>query len=381
MPGVRIVGWGSYVPEQVLTNEDIRQRLIKKRFDADRWLRRNHRPPMTEEQAKQFVTSDPWVMKNVGFRERRMVAPGQSTTDLANLALTAALNQAHLTADDLDGIIATGVTVDHLYSPSNSPLIQFGVGIPAFLNTKVQLTGKPMPRDGKYGDSALACCSFLLAVDEADSHIRSGKCRRLAVIGADVMSETVDWYNRNFACILGDGGFALIIEAVSDGQPESFGPLHFFSGCDGSQADLVCTPAGGTRKPLTAETLDNPFDQGHKLNMNGPKLFEVIIPLISEQVIPAALEKAGQSLTTIDVIVLHQANLRMNRLIEAKLRKLGFKGVFFNNGEKYGNTTSASIGIAHAEAVEQGVIKPGDLVLWAAFGGGLSWYTVLVRWL
>ncbi len=380
MPGVRIVGWGTYVPETVLTNEDIRQRLIEKRLEAEGWLKRHGRPPMTEEQAKDFVTSDAWIIKNVGFWERR-IADGLSTTDLGKLALADALKQAHLTANDLDGIIATGVTVDHLYSPSNSPLIQHGVGIPAFLPTKVRLTGKPMPRDGKYGDSALACCSFLLALDTADSHIRSGKCRRLAVIGADVMSETVNWFSRNFACVLGDGGFAIIIEAVPDGQPESFSRDGFFCGCDGSQADLVCTPAGGSRKPLTLETLDNPFDQGHKLDMNGPKLFEEVIPLISEQVIPAALEKAGRSFIDIAVIVLHQANLRMNRLIEAKLRRLGFKGIIFNNGEKFGNTTSASIGLAHAEAVEQGVVKPGDLVLWVAFGGGLSWYTALVRWL
>ncbi|MDI6740732.1 MAG: ketoacyl-ACP synthase III, partial [Candidatus Edwardsbacteria bacterium] len=379
--GVRIVGWGTYVPETVLTNEDIRQRLIKKRLEAEDWLKRHSRPPMTEEQAKEFETSDKWIMKNVGFRERRIAAPGQSTTDLGKLALEAALKQTRLTADDLDGVIATNVTMDHPYSPSNSPLIQFGVGIPAFLNTKVQLTGKPMPRDGKYGDNALACCSFLCALDTADSHIRSGKCRRLAVIGADAMFETVNWNSRNFACVLGDGGFAVIIEAVPEGQPESFGVNHFFSGCDGSQADLVCTPAGGTRKPLTPETLDNPFDQGHKLDMNGPKLFETVIPLIAEQVIPAALEKAGRSLNEIAVIVLHQANLRMNRLIEAKLSRLGFTGVVFNNGDKYGNTTSASIGLAHAEAVAQGVVKPGQLVLWVAFGGGLSWYTALVRWL
>src|SRR3990167_1766009 len=208
MPGVRIVGWGTYVPEQVLTNYDIQQLLIRKRLEAEGWLKRHGRPPMTEEQATQFETSDEWIQERIGFIERR-VAPEKSTTDLGNLALAAALKQANMKPSKLDGIIVASVTPDHPYSPPNSTLVQHGIGLPAY--ESIAGSDKPSPRCSIFADISLACSSFIAALDAADSHIRAGKADCLAVLGCDVMSKvTVDEFNREFACILGDGAFAVI---------------------------------------------------------------------------------------------------------------------------------------------------------------------------
>ena len=325
-PKSRIAGTGAYVPEQVLSNLDL-EKLVD--------------------------TSDAWIQERTGIRERRVAAPGQASSDMALIAAQRALEAAGMSAADLDMIIVGTISPD-MRLPACAAFLQQKLGakqIPAF-------------------DIAAACAGFVYSMSIGDQFIRSGACKNVLVVGVELLSRVLNWKDRTTCVLFGDGaGAAVLTPASGDGR----GVLSTKLYTDSSLAESLCIPAGGSKEPINAESMENARD---KVHMIGGDIFKVAVKKLTSAS-REALEAAGLQASEIDWVVPHQAN---HRILSQVAQRLAIPlDRFVLNIERYGNTSSASIPIALDEAVRDGRIAPGQSVLMCALGAGISWASALVR--
>ena len=337
---------------------------------------------------RMIVTSDEWVRDHTGIEVRQFAREGVATSDLAVEAAENALRVSGVPREKVDGLFLATVSPDHNQTPPTVAIIAEKLGIPC---------NKGGLKNIAYLDGMVACSSFVAVLAQAYSQVRCGTCSNALVIGADVMETTMSPYSRNLWPILASGGGALFLQAAENG--DSFRAKDFFGHLDGSLANLIITPAGGSRRATTPEMIFNPFDQQHLMLMDGPSLrkraVRKLVPLPDfsnwrETVLPCALERAGYAasnpeefraaLNANDLILLHQANGIIGADIEKRLREFGYTGLFFNNIERHGNTTSAAVPILLCEAWEAGILEPEMLAWIIVFGGGFTIYTVRLRW-
>ena len=320
-----IRGWGMYVPERILTNEDL-ERIVD--------------------------TSDEWITSRTGIKQRHIVAPHETTSSMGMEAGRRAIERAGLTPSDIDLVIVGTATPDYQF-PATACLIQDGLGI-----------------SGGAFDLEAGCTSFMYALALASSMISAGVQRNVLVIGSESLSRILDWTDRATCVLFGDGAGAVVVSA---GNFAEFEPQYVL-GSDGSGAQALCLPAGGSRTPAAEETVRNGL---HFVRMAGPEVYRFATRVVAEST-NQVLEKAGMDADDIDLFIPHQAN---TRIIDAAVRRLGipYERVFVNI-DRYGNTSSASIPIALCEAEEQGRLLPGSRVVMVGFGAGLTWAAGAIQW-
>jgi 3-oxoacyl-[acyl-carrier-protein] synthase III len=353
--GMRLTAIAAHAPECVWSNARVAARL---RLERMRTFAAGHRD-LTPEENKLFTTSDRWVRRFIGFTERRFCAEGQGTIDLATAAARLLLERSGTAPGSIDAVVFASVTPSHLYSPPDAALLQHALGIPAFVG--------PVPREIKGADVSLACSSWVTSLMLTYSLIRSGMAQRVLLVGADRMSATINWRDRSFATVLGDAGTATLCEAVPEAE-DWFAPTQFWSWLDGGHADIILTPAGGSRHSTTTEA---EMTRGlHKLAMDGAAVRDVLVPFTGGPAVDAALAKAGWKLADLDLVTLHEANLTLNASIIKLWRSHGFTGQVLDAGGRFGNTTSASIPLALALNPDE--LKPNRRFGLFGFGGGLS---------
>jgi 3-oxoacyl-[acyl-carrier-protein] synthase III len=323
---VGIIGTGSFLPEKILTNADLQ---------------------------KMVDTNDEWIQQRTGIVQRRVADSSLATSDLAVEAARRALKDAHLEPKDLDMIILGTVTPDHV-TPSTACYVQNKLGtrfIPAF-------------------DVSAACCGFLYAVSVGTKFIEAGGCKTVLAIGAETLTRITDYTDRGTCILFGDGAGAVILRAQDTGHEILFSSMA----SDGSGADLMIIPAGSSKIPATVKTVE---DHLHFLKIKGREVYKTAVLKIVEEV-TGALAQCNLTLDDLKMVIPHQMNLR---IIEAAAERLGVSmDRFFVNIDKYGNTSSATIPIALDEAARSGRLKKGDIVILVAFGGGLTWASVVIRW-
>jgi 3-oxoacyl-[acyl-carrier-protein] synthase-3 len=323
---VGILGTGSYLPDQVLTNKDLE---------------------------KMVETSDEWIISRTGIRERRIAPKEMASSDLAYEAAVRALKKAGITAEQIDLIIVATVTPDMMF-PSTACLLQDRLGA----------------KGAAAFDLSAACTGFIYGLASAAKFIESGMYRYALVIGVETLSKIVDWEDRNTCVLFGDGAGAAVLGPVEEG----YGFKSFVMGADGSGGVHLYLPAGGSRLPANAETVK---DRLHYVKMNGREVFKFAVRVINSAT-DEAIEKAGISKEEIDFLVPHQANLR---IIDSAMERLGLSpDKVVVNLDRYGNMSSASIPVALDEAIEAGKIKEGNHLLLVGFGGGLTWASTILRW-
>lgn len=326
MTRARITGTGSAVPAKIVTNSDI-EKLVD--------------------------TSDEWVTTRTGIKQRHIAAEGEYTSTLATRAAEQALHMAGVNPDELDLIVLATVTPDFPF-PATSCLVQHNL------------------RASKAAafDLSAACSGFLYGLSIVEKFIKAGTAKKALVIGAEVLSRIVDWTDRNTCCLFGDGAGAVVVEACEGDS----GILSTHIHSDGSHWELLYQPGAGGRNPAMQRTLDEKLMYIH---MQGNEVFKLAVRAM-EEVALEALATHGLTGADLDLFIPHQAN---RRIIDAIGKRLGLAGEqVFVNLERFGNTSSASIPIALDEANRSGRIGNGDLVLFDAFGGGLTWGATLVRW-
>ena len=318
-----ITGCGSYLPSRIMKNAD---------FEG------------------MIDTNDEWITQRTGIRERRIAAEGETTADLGEKAARAAMAAAGVTVDDLDMIILATST------PNNT-----------FPATAVEIQNRLGMHHGAAFDSQAVCSGFIFALTTADQYIRTGFAKRILVIGAETFSRILDWTDRTTCVLFGDGAGAVIIEAMEGrGDSSDRGILTAHLRSDGAHKDKLYVDGG----PSTTGTV------GH-LRMEGREVFRHAVGMITD-VIEAAYAATGLTSADLDWFVPHQAN---RRIIDASAKKLDIapeKVVV--TVDRHGNTSAASIPLALCEAVADGRIKTGDLVMLEAMGGGFTWGSILLRW-
>ena len=323
---VGILGVGRYSPERRLTNRDLEQMVD---------------------------TSDEWIVTRTGIRERRIAAPHEATSDLAYEAAVRALNAAGVAAEDVDLIIVATITPD-MFFPSTACLVQDRLGA----------------RHAAAFDVSAACSGFIYALASASGMIATGLYRNALVIGAECLSRVTDYSDRNTCILFGDGAGAAVLGPV----PEGRGFRSFVLGADGSGGELLNIPAGGSRTPPTADTVARHM---HFMKMNGREVFKFAVRVIGTAT-EEALHKAGLTKEDIDLLVPHQANIR---IIQSALERFGLpEEKCVVNVDRYGNMSAASIPVALAEAVEEGRVREGDRLVLVGFGGGLTWGASVLIW-
>ncbi|MDD3118683.1 MAG: ketoacyl-ACP synthase III [Victivallales bacterium] len=328
--GIRIAGTGSYVPEKILTN-----------FDLE----------------KMVETSDEWIRTRTGMKERHIAAPDQACSDLASQAALNALDMAGLTADELDFLIVATITNDKVF-PSTACIVQRKIGA----------------SNAGCLDIEAACSGLLYGMELASGLIRGhkkGKYRNILVIGSEKLSNLVDWEDRNTCVLFGDGASALILQATDDDDD-----LIVASEvkADGNYGDILQIPAGGSACPTTHETLDKKM---HYMQMAGQDVFKQAVPAMVGSC-KNVLAQAGVSPDEVAWLVPHQANFRIMKAVASRVG-IPEERVYINI-EKYGNTSAATVGLCLDEMVRGNQVKPGDYLLLTAFGGGLTWASVLLKW-
>jgi 3-oxoacyl-[acyl-carrier-protein] synthase-3 len=309
---------------------------------------------MTNADIEKLVdTSDQWIVERTGIRERRILEEGRTTSDLAAEAGRNALAAAGIEAHQLDAIICATISPDSPL-PATAVIVQqkLGASCPAF-------------------DMAAACAGFLYGMTVADGLIRTGSFRRVLVIGVEILSRWLDWTDRNTCVLFGDGAGAAVL-AASNEEGRGILSTHIFA--DGAQAPLLHIPGGGISCPASADSVAR---RQHFVKMNGRGVFVHAVRNIS-RASQTAMEANGVGPDDIDWVIAHQANLRIIEGVAEKCKLPLSK--FYLNIHKYGNTSSASVPIALDEAVREGKIQPGQLLLFCALGAGFSWGSALVRW-
>lgn len=365
MPGVRITGIGSYVPERVVTNAELADSM-----NAE--LQRLAAAGQITLPLDKLLCDPKWILDRTGIEERRIAAPDQVTSDLAVEAIRQCLERSGYYPMDKSALVVGSVMGDSPTTPTTSAIIQHKLGWPVRHPTG-QLVDRALY------DTSAACATYGMALFQLDSLIRSGNRRSGIAVGADVMSRLANPLIRDIAPILADGAFAMSLEATDNPALDCFlpGGKSFFLGGEGQYAEEIIVRAGGTKQRMTPEILADPLGQDQYIFMNGNQVFKHIVRLVRDEIILQALDNAGLTLADIGLYVFHQANLRM---IEPITRALVISDRTFNNIQRYGNTTSASVGLCLDEAVQVGVLKPGMLVMLIVFGGGFTWVTIILKW-
>lgn len=324
--GVKVAATGSYAPEKIVTNED----LAALGCDSE------------------------WIIRRTGIHERRHASADQATSDLCYEAAIRCMNKAGVSVDDIDLIIVATMTPDHP-TPSTACHLQRRLGAiaPAM-------------------DLNAACAGFMYGLITGSQFISTGNNRCVLVVGADLMSGTVNPDDKKTYPLFGDAAGAVLL--TPDDEITDSGILAYQMGSEGCGGELLCVPAGGTRQELTPEM----HEQGKQfLAMDGRNVFKWAVRLIDEST-KQVLQKAKLDPDELEIVVLHQAN---QRIIDSAVSDLNLeREKVFVNLDKYGNTSGASIPLALDEAVSAGKIKRDDLVLLCGFGAGLAWGTALLRW-
>ena len=302
--------------------------------------------------AKMVDTSDEWIITRTGIKERRLVAKNEATSDLAAGAAKMALENACLEPVDIDLIIVATVTPDMSF-PSAACFLQNSIGA----------------KNAVCFDVSAACAGFVYAISIAQQFITSGAYKNALVVGAEVLSGVTDWKDRNTCVLFGDGAGAVVLSEVKSG-----GILSIYLGSDGSKADLLKISAGGSRHPASHETVDNRL---HYIKMQGNELFKIAVTTMSHAA-QTVLKNAGLECKDVDLVIPHQANLRIIMTMAKKLG-LSMEKVYLNI-ERYGNMSSASTAVALCEAVNEGRVKRGDIILLDTFGAGLVWGACVIKW-
>ncbi|SDG93943.1 beta-ketoacyl-ACP synthase III [Roseospirillum parvum] len=324
VPRSRMIGAGAYLPARVMTNDDL---------------------------ARQIETSDDWIRERTGIRQRHIAAEGETTADMAAAAARQALEQAGRKGEDVDLIIVATATPNHTF-PATAVRVQAMLGA----------TG---PRAFAF-DVHAVCSGFVYALAMADRFLVSGQARTALVIGAETFSRILNWEDRGTCVLFGDGAGAMLLEAgEGTGTPADRGVLTTHLHSDGRHHDLLYTD-GGVSTTGTAGTVQ----------MEGREVFRHAVVKLAE-VAREALDSAGVAAGEVDWVVPHQANLR---IIEGTTRKLGIPAErVVVTVDRHANTSAASIPLAFSEAVRDGRIQPGNLVLFEAMGGGFTWASALLR--
>ena len=324
----QIVGWGMALPERVVTNDDL---------------------------ARMVETSDDWIRSRTGIQERRVaISPKESTLTLAVQAAREALKVADVPASSLDMVICATTSPEHL-CPATACLVQDALGA---------------PRAGAF-DLNAACSGFVYALAMARGLVLAGDADYVLVVGAETLTRFLDWTDRNTCILFGDGAGAVLVAA----SHEPGGILSCVLGSDGSGGDLLMVPAGGSAHPPSMETIANRM---YLLKMDGKAVFRFAVQAMADGT-RDAVARAGLSLADVDLVIPHQANTRIIQSSVVKQLKIPEHKVFVNL-EKYGNTSAASIPIALCEAIETGRVRPGQNLVLAGFGAGLTWAATAIHW-
>ena len=327
--GIRIIGTGRYTPERLLTNADLE---------------------------KMVDTSDEWIVTRTGIKERYIARPDETTSDMAAKAAEAALELAGIKADTLDLIIVSTVTPDMPF-PNTATIVQKKIGAAPCVCFDIEA----------------ACSGLLYGLNTAYGMMASPlQYKRALVIGAEKLSSIVDWTDRSTCVLFGDAAAAVILE--NDGNPET--PDFYADGvvaADGNYGDVLQMPAGGSAMPASHESVDNHL---HCIKMGGPKTFQLAVHAMVEAC-RTLVDRATIPLEKIRWVIPHQANWR---IISAVAARLDMPERVYQNVERYGNTSSASIGICLDELNRSGQLEKGDYVLTVSFGAGLTWSALLIRW-
>ena len=322
----KIVSLGAYAPKRILTNQDV---------------------------ARMVETSDEWIFRRTGIRERHIAEEGEATSDLAVRAAQQALERAGDEPDEVDFIIV-GTTTGDMAFPTTANLVQHRLGC----------------RTAGSADVYAACSGSIYSLSIGSQYIQTGKYRTVLAIGAETLSKITDFTDRGTCILLADAAGAAVLRPAAG----AFGILDTDLYSDGQYWDLLYQPGGGSRNPATHETVDKRM---HYAKMKGNEVFKVAVRMFVECA-GRILERNGFTAKDIDLFIPHQANLR---IIEAAAKRVGLPMErVFVNVDRYGNTGAASVYVALEEAWSMGRIKPGDLVLLAAFGGGFTWGAALIRW-
>ena len=326
MRSAALIGTGSYLPDNVLTN-----------FDLE----------------KMVDTSNEWIMKRTGISERRIADKEMATSDLSIHAARRAIKSAKIDPLEIDMVIVSTSTPDSAF-PSTACSVQNGIGA-----------------KNSYGfDLAAACSGFVYGLDLADGMIKSSRYDTVLVVGAEIFSRIIDWEDKSTCVLFGDAAGAAIIQVS-----EKPGIIASYCGADGAyaDADLLGVPAGGSRMPASAATVDQKL---HTVKMRGQEVFKLGVRIMPEAA-QKVLDTAGVSIDQVDLVIPHQAN---SRIIEAVGDRIGIDPEkIYVNVNQYGNTSAASVIVALDEAIREEHAKVGDLILLTVFGAGLTWGSTLIR--
>ncbi|MBN1898304.1 MAG: ketoacyl-ACP synthase III [Spirochaetes bacterium] len=321
-----IAGTGYYVPKKVLTNKDL-EKIVD--------------------------TSDEWITTRTGIKERRIAAREETTSVIGAKAAKQALKAAGIKADELDLIITATITPDMPF-PATSALIQNIIGA-----CKAGVV-----------DIEAACSGYIYAISMANQFIRTGEYKNILIVASEILSRITDWEDRNTCVLFGDAaGAAVIRESQSKSEI-----IAAYLGGDGAYKDLLYLPGGGSLNPVSKATIDKRL---HYIKMKGNETFKVAVTQMSLSA-EKVLEKAGMTKKDVSLLVPHQANLRIIQAVQKRLELPDDK--VYINVNRYGNTSAATIAVAIAEAVQEGKVKKGDIILFVAFGGGFTWASALIRW-
>jgi len=316
----KIIGVGSYLPEKIVTNEDL---------------------------SKNIDTNDKWITERTGIKERRIADDSETTSSLGIEAAKKAINNAGISKDDIDLIILATATPDNTF-PATATSIQSGLGI----------------KGGYAYDVQAVCSGFVFALEIADNSLKLGKSKNALVIGSETFSRILDWEDRSTCVLFGDGAGAVVLQSVENTSSSGILSNHLHS--DGSYKDMLYVDGG----PSTSSNVGF-------LRMNGSGVFKHAVKKISGTILEA-LEENNITIDEIDWFIPHQAN---SRILDAVAKKVGLNSErIIVTVDRHANTSAASIPLALDEAVEQGNINEGDIILLAAMGGGFTWGSSLIRW-
>ncbi len=323
---VRITGWGRYAPAQVLTNADL-ERMVD--------------------------TSDDWIVTRTGIRERRVAAADETTASMGAVAGLRAIHTAGLQPDDIDLIVLATLTPDY-WMPSTAALVKEAIG-----NTRAPAF-----------DVAAACSGFVYAYATASSYLAAGLAKHALVIGSELLTRFLDYTDRSTCILFGDGAGAVVLSATD----EPTAPVGIELTTEPQGAYMIWLPAGGSKSPPSAETISR---GEHKIRMEGRETYRFATRTLASTAL-SAVGKAGWTQDDVDLIIPHQANIR---IIEAVAKGLDLSmDRMFINLDRYGNTSAASVPIALAEAVNEGRVQVGDRIVFVAFGAGFTSGAVAVEW-
>jgi len=324
----KISALGCFTPPNLLTNQDL-EKLVE--------------------------TNDQWILERTGIRERHIADPGMATSDMATAAAKCALAQRGIDASEIDAIIVCTVTPDHMF-PSTACLVQHALG-----------------SKHAWGFDLIAACSSFVYGSTVGAHlVGAGTHKKVLVIGADTMSRIIDYTDRATCVLFGDGAGAMLLEPAEDG--EDLGFIDFLGEVDGAGGEFLVMPAGGSRMPPSHETVDKRL---HFVHQDGQQVFKYAVRKMYETC-RELLHRNGLTGADVALMVPHQANIRIINAVATRLEIAPEKVMI--NIQDYGNTTAGTISLATRDAIAQGRLKKGDLVLFAAVGAGWTVGTSLWRW-